>query len=83
MTVDERMHLALRAPDATVALEALVLQLSAEGHKKGDIYKRFLRLWDEKGMSPADEAVTYDLLDRLSGYCAPKHHLLPGEKIPE
>ena len=84
MSVDERIEAALAAQECAgvgTLLTALVYSLRAEGMSKQAIgaafYEAFQRLQDAGRQDEADAIA--DVLDVLTGWCAPSARLLPDE----
>jgi hypothetical protein len=72
---------ALRSSSPVEALRAQVIELSAKGHTKADIYaalEQFMLRLRADGRE-ADENLVLDIMDTLVGWCHPDAQLLPGD----
>jgi hypothetical protein len=79
MRHQQRFDTALKAPDPGQALRSLVLELSAEGLTKAEIYQLFEEelLHLRAAGRPAEEEPILETMDALSGWCHPDARLLP------
>ena len=77
-----RFENALRLQEPLTALNNLVLELSAEGHKKAEILKisENYALCLRNGNRESDEELLLDVMDTLVGWYHPSARLLPDEK---
>src|SRR5438128_1908984 len=85
MEHQERFERALRSSNPQAALDSLVLELSAEGYKKAEIYNFFNEFWAsvQDQNRACDATMLENTMDALTGYCAPEFHLLPNEDIQQ
>jgi hypothetical protein len=83
MNYEERFENALHSLEPLTALNSLVLELSAEGHKKAAILKIFenYALSLRKSNRESDEELLMEIMDALVGWCHPSAMLLPDEKL--
>ncbi|MCI0691504.1 hypothetical protein L0337_05785 [candidate division KSB1 bacterium] len=83
MKYEERFETALRSNAPFAALNSLILELSAEGHKKAEILKIFenYALYLRKSNRESDEDLLMEVMDALVGWCHPSARLLPDEQM--
>ncbi len=82
MEQEDRFEKALRSVDPIDSLRVLVLELSAEGHRKARIIELFeeeLTHLQQKPEREADADAVRDVLDFLLGWCSPHMKLLAEE----
>jgi hypothetical protein len=83
MTPTERLEGALRSPDPTRALRALVVEFAEEGRRKVEIYELLeqflLDLRTREDYREADEDTVLDVMDALTGWCHPDARLSPQQ----
>ena len=83
MTETERFETALHAHDPRAALRAVVLELTAEGTAKPEVYSRLEKFLIERRLREehleSDEEALLDVLDALSGWCHPAAQLLVNQ----
>ncbi len=80
MTAQERIDVALHAPDPRNALRLLVQEFAKEGRTKTETYSLFekclLELRARPNSQESDEDPILDVMDALSGWCHPSKELL-------
>jgi hypothetical protein len=85
MQYEERFKNALGSLEPLKALNALVLEFSAKGRSKAEIYKIFedfvINLRQSDKYREADEARIMEVMDSLTDWCHPSVRLLPDEKV--
>ena len=83
MKHQERFETAPCFGEPLAALSSLVLELSAEGHKKAEILKLFenYALCLRKNNRESDEDLLMEVMDALTGWCHPSARLLSDEEM--
>lgn len=83
MTLEERVHSALRSAQPAAGLRALVGDLAREGHGKADVLELFENIVVQQrtgaDFRDKDEEAMLDVLDALRGWCHPAAELLPEQ----
>ncbi len=85
MQCQERFKSALSSLEPLKELNALVLEFSAAGRSKAEIYKIFedfvLHMRESDKYREADEELLMEVMDALTDWCHSSARLLPDEKV--